>query len=254
MKHSDQSPALVVVDSDLTPSAEDVQMGEQLTAQYQRAIGGMAEVLRFGAMMMMLREKLSTCGQLRPGRKSKDDNDGISDWLRTYAPSVARSTAYRFLNVAKSVAESFKVPAKITFAELVTTDKAELPPKLALKQAELWEYVSGTSQRSWLDRFTPKGGYRERPNGTHRRTKDELDFDNKEKMALRWHKIAWHQFLDAQQSPVDTWLHLPELQLANFADVLKRLSKEVDEVCRSRKIVPSKLADWHLKVEAEAAE
>ena len=38
----------------------DTYLGQQLTAQYHRATGGMTEVLRFGGMMMQLQETLFT--------------------------------------------------------------------------------------------------------------------------------------------------------------------------------------------------
>lgn len=148
------------------PSASsDSLMGLQLTEQYHRAVGGMREVLRFGCMMMALREKLSTRGQLHAGRPKSGETDHIAPWLEEFAPEVKRATAYRFLHVAEAVAQDFQTPARITFAELATKPAEELPEKLRLKQAELWDFIEGTSQRSWLDRFAPhksKGGYHPR--------------------------------------------------------------------------------------------
>jgi hypothetical protein len=133
----------------------DIRMGAQLTSQYERAVGGMTEVLKFGALMMMLREILSTRGQLKKGGRADDGKGGIDGWLKRYAPQIKHATAYRFLHVAESVMAAFAVPAKISFVELATTPAAELPEKLRQKQTELWDFVSGTSQRSWLDRLAP---------------------------------------------------------------------------------------------------
>jgi len=130
----------------------DEQMGAQLTDQYRKAVGGMTEVLRFGAMMMGLRSNLSTRGQIKRG-PSKDG--GIDGWLEQNAPEIKRATAYRFLHVAEAVARDFQLPAKVSFIELATTEFSKLPEKLQQKQSELWEFVNGTSQRSWLDRFSP---------------------------------------------------------------------------------------------------
>ncbi|MDR1304489.1 MAG: hypothetical protein LBK76_04615 [Verrucomicrobiales bacterium] len=146
----------------------DLEMGLQLTAQYQRAIGGMTEVLKFGAMMMRLREHLSQSPRADSVKlkRGKDVADGgIDGWLKRYAPQVKHATAYRFLHVAEAVLGDVKkqLPARVSFVELVTKPAAELSAKLQKKQLELFDYVSGTSQRSWLDMFRPKtplGGLR----------------------------------------------------------------------------------------------
>ncbi len=131
----------------------DALMGKQLTEQYHLAVGGMTQVLRFGAMMMGLRQNLSTREQVSKG--GRGNKDGVSDWLRQHAPEVNRTTAYRFLHVAEAVAKEFELPAKVSFIELATSSAADLPEKLQQKQTELWDFVGGTSQRSWLDRFVP---------------------------------------------------------------------------------------------------
>jgi hypothetical protein len=150
--------------------ADDSLMGQQLTEQYHRAIGGIREVLRFGAMMMQLRNYIESTRGLdhhtTTGKGAKyDANTGVDAWLKQFAPEVKKATAYRFLHVAESIAQQFQTPAKITFADLATKAPEELPEKLRSKQAELWEFVDGTSQRSWLDAFKPRptlGGYHPR--------------------------------------------------------------------------------------------
>lgn len=130
----------------------DALMGKQLTEQYHLAVGGMTQVLRFGAMMMGLKATLSTRGQ---GSGNGKKGDGVDGWLKEHAPEVKRATAYRFLHVAEAVAKEFELPAKVSFIELATSAHSDLPEKLQQKQTELWDFVGGTSQRSWLDRFVP---------------------------------------------------------------------------------------------------
>lgn len=150
----------------ILPSDNNSELGKHLTDQYHRATGAMAEVLKFGAMMMILRDHLannSTRGVVRTGgAKAKDT--GIKGWLKEFAPEIKEPTAYRFLHVAEVVAKEFVLPGKISFPELATKPPETLPPALAKKQSELWDFVNGTSQRSWLDRFKPdglKGGKRD---------------------------------------------------------------------------------------------
>ena len=91
-------------------SGSDREMGAQLTAQYERATGGMREVLKFGAMMMMLRvevvSKLDTTVATR-GPTAKDT--GVKKWIEEHAPKVQRSTAYRFEDVAKAVVKAYEL-------------------------------------------------------------------------------------------------------------------------------------------------
>ena len=135
--------------------SDDALLGEQLTVQYHRAVGGMQEVLKFGAMMMMLRDHCdSTRGVANLGNEARRDT-GVKAWLKTNAPEIKEATAYRFMHVAEMVAKKFENPGKTTFIELATTPAESLSEKQQKKQLELWDFVNGTSQRSWLDMFAP---------------------------------------------------------------------------------------------------
>jgi hypothetical protein len=152
-----------------TAPSEDALKGAQLTAQYHRATGGMKEVVIFGAMMMLLREEYPELAQKGGDRKSKstrglrseDEPITLSKWLETHAPEVKRTTALRFLHVTQAIAEDYaqivgpKIAKTISLQQLVTTPADDLQPQAAAKQLELFEWVNGTSQRSWLDRFSP---------------------------------------------------------------------------------------------------
>lgn len=174
-----KSRALTVVPEKPLVEGEYQLMGQQLTAQYRLAVGGMKDVVKLGAMMMMLEEKLnlSNDGHVSGGRGKKG---GVSEWLRTYAPDVKRPTAYRFKHIAEAVAEEYKdlLPAKVSFVHLLTTPLEKLPLNLQKKQAALLGFVDGTEKQSWLDRFAPapeKGG---------KRTKEkELTPEEQEKLA-----------------------------------------------------------------------
>ena len=88
----------------LKPIIRDAEMGQQLTEQYRKAVGGMTEVLRFGAMMMGLRQHIlnSTRGVKLP--RGSNSDGGVKAWLEQFAPEVKEATAYRFLHVAEAVA------------------------------------------------------------------------------------------------------------------------------------------------------
>jgi hypothetical protein len=239
--------------------SEDSQIGEQLTAQYHKAVSGMREVLIFGAMLKQVENTLSNVDKVSARGKQLTGNGvkgkGLKGWLATYAPEISRSTAYRFLGITEAVMDQYEmivgkqIAKKFDLPTLVTSSPESLPAAARTKQEELFDFVSGTSQRSWLDQFKKepeKGGKRERPNGTKRRTDAEKDFDD----AMAWYEYG---FLDLKQTYLnDTlWRTLPDVELANVADLVKLFAKKLDDVCQSRKIVPSKIRTWDKEEDAQ---
>lgn len=145
-----------------------LEMGEQLTEQFERATGGMREVLIFGAMIMHLRASIiSARGNVRTGGANSKDS-GIKAWIEEHAPKVNLSTAYRLESVTAAIADKWdglpeSLAKKIAFPDLVTLPEpklAKIDRRLPKKRVELFDYVKGTSQRSWLDQFvnTSRGG------------------------------------------------------------------------------------------------
>lgn len=140
------------------PEGHNLEMAEQLTAQYQRAVGGMRNVVLFGAMMLKLQDFITVSARGHGG-KFGDKNSGVKAWLARYAPDISRSTAYRFMAVAEAVQAEYKLPAKaepLGFAAFATAKPEDLPEPLRVKQQELWQNIEGTSQRSWLDKLKPR--------------------------------------------------------------------------------------------------
>lgn len=152
---------LSIVQADL----DDATKGRLLTEQYDRATGGMKEVLIFGAMMMQLRAEHPELTKSGPRPKNCAKRGAIqtaepltlSKWLEKHAPKVKAATARRFLAVTEAIAEDYakivgaKIAKQYALPELVCA--SDLPRNAASKQLELFEWVNGTSQRSWLDRF-----------------------------------------------------------------------------------------------------
>lgn len=142
----------------------DAEMGAVLTEQYHKATGGMVEVLKFGALMIEmeagLEARVSACGHAKLGNEARRGT-GFKAWLQEHAPEISRQTAYRLKAVTESVAEQYeqivgaKVAKQFALPALVTTPADQLPAAAQAKQLELFSFVSGTSQRSWLDRFKP---------------------------------------------------------------------------------------------------
>ena len=150
-------------------------MGGQLTVQYKRAVSGMREVLIFGAMLKQVENSLSNVDTLsvrgRPQTGHGLAGGGLKGWLEAHAPEISRPTALRFLGVTEAIALEYMQIVGAAVAQaydlpaLVLADASTLDAHAALKQSELFDYVSGTSQRSWLDRYKSPdaGGEQPRP-------------------------------------------------------------------------------------------
>lgn len=172
-KHSPAETAVVI------PPMKDADMGALLTEQYHKACNAMPEILRFGGMLLMLQEKLAHDGPVSKGGRGNEG--GMRDWLRKHAPEVAYSTVCRFRDVTLGIAESYKeivggkIAKQFTLPALVTAAPEALPEAARKKQQALFEYVAGTSQKSWLDKMRPakeKGGKtydRDGTKGKHRK-------------------------------------------------------------------------------------
>lgn len=163
------------------------QMGAQLTTQYKLAISGMIEVVKFGAMLMQVRDTVASIGLERNEDGTMKGGQGLKAWLEEYAPEIKRPTAYRFLGVAEAVAKDYstivgaKVAKAYTLDALVMSDPEDLPEPIRAKQLELFDAVTGQSQRSWLDKYKAKdpdaqggGGNGPKPKDATRQAKAQV--------------------------------------------------------------------------------
>lgn len=178
-----KTTSIVPVDS--AQPADHKLLGKQLTEQYQKAVGGMREVLIFGAMLMQVREVVSTCGH-NSTRGPQTKGDGLKGWLAEYAPNISRSTAYRFLGIAEVIQREYtmlvgsRVAKVYTLSDLVTAPAADLPDFAQKKQLELFDYVAGTSQRSWLDRYRDNCGDWDQKGGARTKKPSDVPVDMEE--------------------------------------------------------------------------
>lgn len=154
-------------------------MARQLSEQYQKAIGGLFEVVRFGAMMIVLREKIGVTDTA--GRQTK--GDGLKPWLTEHCPGISHASAFRFMAIAEAVHDELHLGKRTNLAEMVSTPVDDLPQRLAKKRRELEAFLEGKSQRQLLLSFgNPDAGRRGGDRGnTHR---DETP-EQKEKRIMK---------------------------------------------------------------------
>lgn len=152
--------ALVILEKTVAaPAVHDfAAMGKQFSEQYQRAINAMPEVLKFGVMVMHV-EKLTHDGSVSEKGGGRGKKGGLREWLRNYAPDVPLVNAQRFRDVARGIETRYaeivggKVAKTYELTDLVGADPEKLAPAVAKKRTALFAFVSGTSQKSWLDQI-----------------------------------------------------------------------------------------------------
>ena len=144
---------------------EDIQLGSQLAAQWDLAIGGTKAQIVFGAMMMQLRSRVdSACGINSATRGPTAKGKGLKAWLKEFAPTVSTTTAYRFMEIAEGLQSEFKLGKSVDLAELLECSVDELAEELRKKRVMIEDCITGKSQRQLLLQF---GGGPSKMRGGH---------------------------------------------------------------------------------------
>ena len=125
---------------------EAQEMGKKLTEYYWRVNAAWGEILAFGSLLTRVEAHLSAnvqTNQRERGRYVKDT--GVRGFLKTYAPEVDETKAYRWRDVARVIA------AKIKIAEpwrVFNTPMQELPPADRKKREEALAFTEEKSMRA----------------------------------------------------------------------------------------------------------
>ncbi len=132
-------------------SMDEALMARQLGEQYQRAVGGIWEVVKFGAMLAHLRDSLiDAAKQKHDGSGRYADGEGLKAWLDVNCPDISRRNAYRFMAIAEGLREELHVPERVDLVALLTADHTTLEPKLLKHRSKIADFLEGKSQRQLL--------------------------------------------------------------------------------------------------------
>jgi hypothetical protein len=221
-KHEDAPVELLPA---VAGTADDPAMAKLLTAQYRLAIGGLWEVVKFGAMLAQVRDSLNSARGIQRGQIGYTGS--LKEWLEANCPDVNVSTAYRFLTLAEGVRAEVKLGAKVDLCHLLTAPEAELDARLASKRQEIAELLDGKSQRQLLFAFMkadrkPTGGARD----VHgrRRTEDELaEADAKQ----TWQELV--STLTCEGAVRKSYALLPQASRRKILDALLEVVSNVRE-------------------------
>ena len=141
-------PAAVIVPAAGAPR-DDHTLASQLTEQYGRAMAGIIEIVKFGAMMIALRQKMSTCGDSAT-RGPRARGDGVQAWLKKHCPHIDRGTAYRFMRCAEAAREMASLRAGEDLQLILGAAVDALSGRELKLRKKLEKLLAGKSQRQLL--------------------------------------------------------------------------------------------------------
>lgn len=123
---------------------QDVQIADQLVTQYQKAVGGTIEILKFGCMFMQLRVVLELQNNSHgPGTKG----DGLKGWIEEFCPEINYNTAYGFYRLAKGMRQAMQIPPTTNLHKLLTASPEELTKRETKLRKEIDAAIAGKSAR-----------------------------------------------------------------------------------------------------------
>lgn len=155
-------PVAVAVPADVTAVAiaAKTHTPAAVSAQYRRAISGVLEMLRFGAMLIEVDTVLARENSRASRRSCKGDQPSLAAWLSANCPSINYKTAMRFKGLADEMVAFVKAPAKLPATLLLPgPDGAihldDLPgnvnaQRVGKLQRQIWEMVEGKSARQLM--------------------------------------------------------------------------------------------------------
>jgi len=209
--------------------------------------------------------------------KRKLEHGKYGPWLKEHFPK-SQDVAGRFVRIAedfirrlqtKNTPESkFRVNAEFDASQLLlgdlasnlaTIENAKLDMAHPIVRAAAIYAGKRSYTQLWLDLGpTPLGGdHRARDEQGEllpriRRTHDEKEFDDALAEAMDWYEFGFLGLRESYLHEGARWQVLPEVEMANVADLAKLWAKKLDDICRARKIVPSKLRDWDKNLTAKS--
>lgn len=137
---------------------DEALMARQLSDQYGRAVGGLWEVVKFGAMMMHLATVVSTRGHDSIKDLQKFAGDGVKAWLAEHCPEISRPTAYRFKGLAEGLQKEFKLGEPADLHRILTAGEDGLNRADRKMREQIAGFLEDKSQRQLQFRFMAAPG------------------------------------------------------------------------------------------------
>lgn len=124
----------------------DAVMAQQLSEQYRRVEASMVEIVRFGAMLVHLRDNIVNPRVDR----------GLAGWLERNCPEITQGTAYRYMALADGIREHLRISQRVDIARLLGSTSDELKPAERNHRKRITELLDGKSQRQLVFEFAAR--------------------------------------------------------------------------------------------------
>lgn len=169
------------------PAQTQEQLAAALTAQWGRAQAGLVEIIKFGAMLIDVQEKIIILQLENNSPKRGRGAGGLKAWIAENCPEINYKTAYGYMVAANGLAREARLAADVPLLSLMGEDPIPEPRAEKLR-ARVYKVLAdaslsllkaaGTSSPPPL----PTGGPRD---GAGRPTKTLADPDVQLEEALR---------------------------------------------------------------------
>jgi len=133
---------------------------EAVCEQYRKAVAGVVEMVRFGAMLL----EVESCLTCETARRNQHSDETLKGWLTVNCPEVNYKTAMRFKGLAMQVRESCKLPKATSLLLCLPGDDdagEAVSAEVAKARGQVHELLDGRSARQLMFAFaseSPKGG------------------------------------------------------------------------------------------------
>ncbi|HMP73857.1 MAG TPA: hypothetical protein PKE55_11405 [Kiritimatiellia bacterium] len=122
-------------------------IASQLEAQYRKALAGAYEQLKFGAMILQVRDAIWAAKRKDnlPTRGPGSGGGSLPEWLSENCTSISQATAYRWMQLAEAVKESMQIGVKTDLVAMLEANPGDLPPKYRKLRDKIEAMVDGRS-------------------------------------------------------------------------------------------------------------
>ena len=122
---------------------------DQLTAQYQKAVSGLVEQVKCGAMLLKKKADLEARGFSGHGIKG----DGLKGWIEERCPMISYRTAMRFKEFAEIVRDELQIGKSTDMALLLNSGMDALSSKQQRVRKHIESFLVNESGRGLIIKY-----------------------------------------------------------------------------------------------------
>lgn len=170
--------------AEMTPQVDEAEAARLVSDGWRRAQGGLVEIIRFGATLLVVSERLERA----IGNGCIQTGETLKSWLKEHCPEVNYKTAYGYMSAASGLRREARLAADVPLLALMGADP--VPEARAEKLRRRVQKVIADSTLTLLkaasaEQVVHRGGARE---GSGRPQAQQVDAQTAAGAA--WYKIV----------------------------------------------------------------